>query len=80
MFGLSNPCVTRHSNSLVISESLGAVWDVDSLRYPSQHFVDDISVPMGVGAVASVRHPCSSSLVISESLGGVRAVESLRDT
>jgi len=42
LFGLSNPCVTRDRSSLIISESLGAVWDVQSRRHPLQHFVDDI--------------------------------------
>jgi hypothetical protein len=32
--GLSNPCVTRASSSLVISESLRAVWAVESMRHP----------------------------------------------
>jgi len=27
---------------LIISESLGAVWDVESIRHPRQQFVDDI--------------------------------------
>jgi len=31
---MSNPCVTLYSTSLMISESLGAVWAVDSLRHP----------------------------------------------
>jgi len=30
----------------MVSQSLGAVWDVESLRQPLQQFVDDISVPM----------------------------------
>ena len=42
MFGLSNPCVTCDSSSLMISESLGGVLAVESLRHPSQQFVDDI--------------------------------------
>jgi hypothetical protein len=29
LFGLSNPCVTRDSSSLMIYESLGVVWDVE---------------------------------------------------
>jgi len=33
MFGLSNPGVTRDSSWLVISESLGAVWAVQSTRH-----------------------------------------------
>jgi len=39
--GLSNPCVTRDSTSLIISESLGAVWAVKCMRHPWQEFVDD---------------------------------------
>jgi len=34
LFALSNPCVTRDSSSLVFYESLGAVWDVESMRHP----------------------------------------------
>jgi len=33
LFGLSNPCVTRDSTSLVFYESLGAVWAVESMRH-----------------------------------------------
>jgi hypothetical protein len=29
--GLSNPCVSRDSSSLIISETLGALWDVESV-------------------------------------------------
>jgi len=32
-FGLSNPCVTRAGSSFVISESLRAVWDVESMPH-----------------------------------------------
>jgi hypothetical protein len=31
---LSNPCITCDSTSLMISESLGVVWAVDSVRDP----------------------------------------------
>jgi len=41
MFGVSNPCVTRDISALLISESLGAVWAVESLRRPCYQFVDD---------------------------------------
>jgi len=41
MVGLSNPCVTRDSSSLLISESIGAVWAVESMRQPREQFVDD---------------------------------------
>jgi len=34
VFGLLNPCVTRDSNSLMISNSQGAVWAVESVRHP----------------------------------------------
>jgi hypothetical protein len=34
VFGLSNPCVTRDSSSLMVSESLAVVWAVESLRHP----------------------------------------------
>jgi len=42
LFGLSKPCVTRHTNSLIIYVSLGAVCAVESVRLPCQHFVDDL--------------------------------------
>jgi hypothetical protein len=38
---LSNPCITRESSWLMISESLGAVRAVESMRHPLQEFVDD---------------------------------------
>jgi hypothetical protein len=34
VLGLSNPCVTRDSTSLMISQSQGAVWAVESVRHP----------------------------------------------
>jgi len=34
LFGLSNPRVLRESSSLMISESLGVVWAVESTRPP----------------------------------------------
>jgi hypothetical protein len=41
LFGLSNPCVTRDSSLLLISESLKAVWAVESMRQSLEQFVDD---------------------------------------
>jgi hypothetical protein len=41
LFGVSNPCVTRDINALMISKSLGAVWAVESLRRPSYQLFDD---------------------------------------
>jgi len=41
LFGLSNPCVAHASSALMISESLGAVWAVESFRHPCYQFVDD---------------------------------------
>jgi hypothetical protein len=38
---LSNATVTRESSSLMIFESLGAVWAVESMRHQSQQFVYD---------------------------------------
>ena len=38
LFALSKPCVTRSEVSLVISESLCAVWAVKAMGYPWQHF------------------------------------------
>jgi hypothetical protein len=34
LFVLSNPFVTRDTSSLLISESLGGVWAVESVRQP----------------------------------------------
>jgi len=42
LFGLSNPCVTSLSCSLMIFDSLGVVWAVESIHDPRQHFVDDL--------------------------------------
>jgi hypothetical protein len=53
---MSNPCVTRDSCSLMISESLGAVWAVESMSHPWQQFVDHFWVPRAVCAVDSMRH------------------------
>jgi hypothetical protein len=44
---MSNPCVTRDSSSLMISQYLGAVWAAESLRDTRQQFVDDFTVPRG---------------------------------
>jgi hypothetical protein len=41
LFGLWNPCVTCDISSLMISESLGVVGAVESLRRPSYQVVDD---------------------------------------
>jgi hypothetical protein len=57
LFGLSYPCVIRDSSSLMISESLGAVLAVASIRHPGQQFVGDIRVPRAVWAVESLGHP-----------------------
>jgi len=35
-----NPWLTRDTSSLIISESLGVVWVVESMGLPLQHFVD----------------------------------------
>jgi len=35
-----NPRVTRDISLFIISESLGAVWAVESMGLPLQHFVD----------------------------------------
>jgi len=40
LLGLSNPCVTRDSSSLLFYKSLGTVWAVESMRHTSQQFVD----------------------------------------
>jgi hypothetical protein len=40
LFGLSNPCVTRYSSSLIIFESIGAGWAVETMCHPLQQFVD----------------------------------------
>jgi hypothetical protein len=41
MLALSNPCVTRDSSSLLISECIWAVWAVESMGQPREQFVDD---------------------------------------
>jgi len=41
LLGLSNPWVTRDSSSLMISESLGDMWAVESMNHIGQQFVDD---------------------------------------
>jgi hypothetical protein len=33
-------CVTHDSSSLIISKSLGVIWHVESMRHPSQQFID----------------------------------------
>jgi len=40
LLGLANSSVTHDSNSLVISECLGALPAVESMRQPRQQFVD----------------------------------------
>jgi len=40
LFGPSNTWVSRYSCSLIISKSQGAVWAVESMGLPLQHFVD----------------------------------------
>jgi len=40
LFGLLNPWVSPYSTSLIISESLGAVWAVEYMGLPLQNFVD----------------------------------------
>jgi hypothetical protein len=40
LFGPSNTWVSRYSCSLIISESQEAVWAVESMGLPLQHFVD----------------------------------------
>jgi len=34
LFGLFKTVVTRHSSSLIISHTLGAVWVVEPVRHP----------------------------------------------
>jgi len=41
LFLLSKATVAHDSSSLMISESLGAVWAVESMRHQSQQFVYD---------------------------------------
>jgi hypothetical protein len=55
---VSNPCVTRDISALMISESLGAGWDVQSMR-PRDISALMISESVGaVWAVESLRRPC----------------------
>jgi hypothetical protein len=42
VFALSNPCVSDDNSSLMISESVGAVCAVESLRHRCQPFLDDL--------------------------------------
>jgi len=56
MFGVSNPCVTRDISALMISESLGAIWGVQSVC-PRDISALMISEPLGaVWGVQSMRH------------------------
>jgi hypothetical protein len=53
-----NPCVTNDISALMISESLGAVWAVQSMR-PRDISALMISESLGaVWAVESLRRPC----------------------
>ena len=55
---MSNPCVTGDISALMISESLGAVWGVQSMR-PRDISALMISESLGaVWAVESLRGPC----------------------
>jgi hypothetical protein len=38
----SNQCVTRASSLLMIYESLGAVYAVETVRHPCEQFVKDL--------------------------------------
>jgi hypothetical protein len=51
MFGVSNPRVTRDISSLMISESLGAVWGVQSMR---PHDISALMISRFLGAVWAV--------------------------
>jgi len=77
LFGLSNPRVIRESSSLMISQSLGAVWAVESMCHPWQQFVDDFWVPTTVSAVESMCHPWQQFVVDFWVPTTVWAVESL---
>jgi len=69
-----NPWLTRDISSLIISESLGAVW-------ASNPWVSRYSTSLIISESLGLSNPCvsrdSSSLIISESLGAVWAVESM---
>jgi hypothetical protein len=41
LLGLANPSVTHDSSSLLISESIGAVWAAESMRQPREQCIDD---------------------------------------
>ena len=75
---MSNPCVTRDSYSLMISESIGAVSAAICASLVTAVYRLFLS-PYGLFGLSN---PCvihdSTSLMISQSLGGVWAVESLR--
>jgi len=54
---MSNPCVTRESRSLIIFESLGAVWAVETM---SHHHSSSLVFYESLGAawaVEPIRHP-----------------------
>jgi len=79
LFGLSNPCVTPDSSSLMISESLGVVWAVETMRHRDSSFVDDFSIPRGcLGCRIHASPVTTICFMISESLVAVCAVESKR--
>jgi hypothetical protein len=54
-FGLSNPCVTRDSSSLMISQSVGAVWAGKFIRDRNSLVISEClwTIP----AVESMRQP-----------------------
>jgi len=55
LFGLSNPCVTRDSSSLMISEYLGGVWAVQSMRTGDNSL---LMIFESLGAVWAVESLC----------------------
>jgi hypothetical protein len=57
LFGLWNPCVTTDISSLIISESLGVVWGVQSMR---PHDISSLMISeslVAVWGVQSMRQP-----------------------
>jgi len=75
---MSNPCFAHATSSLMISESLGAVWGVQSMRYRD---ISALMISKSLGAVGQSNPRVTrdiNALMISESLGAVWAVESLR--
>jgi len=75
---MPNLCVTRDSSSLMISRSIRAVWDVESMGHrdsSSLLFYKSLGV-FALSTTCVTRD--SNSLLFYKSLGAVCAIESMR--